>query len=132
MAQRSALAELTRDLAPLESELISAEAAVDAAINTVLAPYAEALIERGIRLAAQMAPVRQALGAFIQEPVGQVGAFIPTAQRPVAAAKEKTAAFLRSTHHVDRGPDQWRASRERLRTEPHAALPELDALFAGD
>jgi hypothetical protein len=52
-------------------------------------------------------------------------------RRPLKETKEKIADFLRSVSAVQSmHPDPWLVARERLREEPHAELPEFDALLS--
>jgi hypothetical protein len=60
-ALKAALAQLKAGLPGLEAEHREADIKVDFAISAILVPHAEKLIERGRRIAAQLAPVRQAL-----------------------------------------------------------------------
>jgi len=63
------------------------------------------------------------------EPMRKIGAWMPEEVKPLVAAKEAAVAFVEAAGHIERS-DVWRNARQILRTDPTAALSELDALLS--
>jgi hypothetical protein len=95
----------------------------------VLAPAAMQLLQKAQVLADALAPYHSAIAALSFEPMRKIGAWMPEEVKPLVAAKEAAVAFVEAAGHIERS-DVWRNARQILRTDPTAALSELDALLS--
>jgi len=87
------------------------------------------------KLAGQIAPIKRTLSALWSESdrpsQWDVQVAFDTGRSPLKETRVAAADFLRSTSAAERAvPDPWLVSRARLRKDPHAGLPELDALLS--
>jgi hypothetical protein len=133
-AQKSALAQMRDDLPNWSREVAAADVEVEAAISTIFAPLAEKLIERGEQIAAELAPIRDALATLWGEPspIGHDKALaFERGRKPLAPTMDIVAEFLRTSQATEPvQPDPWSTCRARLRLDAFAALPELDILLS--
>jgi hypothetical protein len=106
-----------------------ADTSIETAISAVLAPIGTQLLERFRDLTKQIAPLRAALAALRSEPTGKVGGFVPAEQKPLVELKEAIADFFMTKNVIEHPDPLWQSARLKLRADPNAELPELDALL---
>jgi hypothetical protein len=131
-ALKAARKKLESDAPELQKDIVTCDAEVERLISEILKPVAEQLIERGRKLAEQLAPIKKTLSALWSEgdrpTQWDAQAAFEIGRSPLKETREAAADFLRSTSAAERAvPDPWLVSRARLRKDPHTALPELDA-----
>jgi hypothetical protein len=134
-ALKAARKKLESDAPELAKDVVAADTEVERSISQVLLPIAEQMIERGRQVAEQLAPIKRTLSALWCEgdrpSQWDAQAAFEIGRSPLKETREAAADFLRSTSAAERAvPDPWLVSRARLRKDPHAGLPELDALLS--
>jgi hypothetical protein len=133
-ALRAPRKKLEADVPEVKKDAVAAEVEINRLISLILVPLVEQLIKRGQQIAAQLGPYRAVLSALWAEADRPSGwddqiAF-DAGRKPLAETREAVAAFLRSTHVIERArPDPWIEARKRLREDPDAALAELTSLL---
>jgi hypothetical protein len=133
---KAALALMRADLQNWAKEVSLAETEVESAISAVLSQIAVRLIERGEQIASQLEPIRSLLNALWSEPSppnhDQVLAH-EQARKPLEAALESAAQFLRSSTAIGTRHELWANLRAQLRIDAYSELPEqLAELLSGE
>jgi hypothetical protein len=133
-ALREARKKIERELPEWENGVSAADAEIDRLISEILKPIAQALIERGRKLAEQLAPIKRSLSALWSESdrPTQWDAQIAfeTGRAPLKATRAQAADFLKSISiHQRAVPDPWQTARETLRHNARASIDELTSLL---
>jgi hypothetical protein len=134
-AVKAARKKLEADMPDMQKDVEAADAETERLLSEILKPTAEQMVERGKQLAEQIAPIKRALSALWSESdrptQWDAQAGFEIGRVPLKDTRAAAADFLRSTCAAERAvPDPWLVSRARLRKDPHAGLPELDALLS--
>jgi hypothetical protein len=133
-ATKAALEDLKAGLPTVEAAASESNIAVEAAINAILAPHARQLLNKGMELKCQLAPVVAALLALSNDtPAGKPhNQYLDAAKmhKPLAEVRKDVQAFFETFNKFDRGgADPWASARARLRADPNAELPDFAALL---
>jgi|SRR5487761_1822875 hypothetical protein len=134
-AQKAALAQLRADLPAWENDAREKQIVVEKAISLILAREVQPLLERARKILREFIPYRilfNALvrGSSISSHEGKADAIaIRRGHEPFDEATRALNQFLQEARAVDdRFPDIWQETRERLRADPYAALPNFAEL----
>ena len=130
-ATKDALDALKAKLPEVEATAKEREIAIDVAISgAIMAPAAERLLERARAIRQQLSPLKQILRQiFSDDPARGTTTnddYLHAVRRqaPLAEVRLAVDAFLREGDAgVAAAENPWRAYRERLHTDPYAALP---------
>jgi hypothetical protein len=124
-AAKAALAQLKADLPAWAKTVANAEAKIEETISAILEPYARQVLDRARELERQMAPVRKALEDLCDDSN-------EPSRKPLANVRAEAGRFLLPVRPIAdlHAPNVFRALRDRLRSEPYYALPDVAALLS--
>ena len=130
-AAKAALTKLKADLPAWEEVARKADIETEAAVNAVLVPHVQAVLEMVMNLHRQLVPLRLVLASLCELPPTQ-WAEQPAwekAQAPLQQVRAAIESFVTQEGKIvePTGETVWQRARALLRENPHAALPDFAA-----